>query len=187
MSGYAGKEKAVKDLQGNWWYQDPMTASWYIWNGQDWQWMPGAAPRIASRQSEPASKKRPPWSCLLTALIGGLIALIVVGGITLVAYKFFPVYYISPGQGDMVQIVKLGGGGLLVSLLGLYMLYAGFGNLITPGMVAEDEKSRGSKKLGCGTILNGLGQLLFGLLFLSAGLSMITVAFYQEVLPWLGL
>ena len=187
MSGYAGQEKAVKDFQGNWWYQDPTTASWYIWNGQHWQWIPGAAPRIAPHQSEPESKTRPPCSCLLTAFTGGLITLIVVGGITLVAYKFFPVYYINPGQGDMVQIVKLGGGGLLVSLLGLFMLHAGFGNLIIPGKFAEDGMGRGSKKLGCGTILNCLGQLLFGLLFLSAGLSMITVAFYQELLPWLGL
>jgi len=187
MSGYAGKEQAVKDFQGNWWYQDPMTASWYIWNGKDWQKIPGAAPRIEPQQSESASKKNTPWSCLLTASAGGLIALIIVGGITLVAYQFFPVYHINPGKGDSIQIIKLGGGGLLATILGLFMLYAGFGNLVTPKLVSEGEKSRSSKKRGCGTILNGIGQLLFGLLFLTAGLSMITVTFYQELLPWLGL
>jgi hypothetical protein len=35
--------------------------------------------------------------------------------------------------------------------------------------------------------MNGIGQLLFGLLFFSAGLGLIAVTFYQEVLPWLGL
>ena len=104
MPGYEGQENAVKDLRGNWWYQDSMTASWYIWNGQSWQWMPGAAPRIAPRQSETAPKKQPPWSCLLTAFISGLIALIVVVGITLVAYQFFPGYFINPGNGDVIEI-----------------------------------------------------------------------------------
>ena len=107
MSGFEGKDPAAKDQRGNWWYQDPTTASWYIWNGQFWERMPGAAPRIAPRQNAPKSKKRAPWPCLLTAFIGGLIAFIVVSVISLVAYQFFPGYHINPGQGDLVQIVKL--------------------------------------------------------------------------------
>ncbi len=110
MSGFAGKEQAVKDLLGNWWYQDPTNASWHIWNGQTWQWLPGAAPRIAPRKSEPVSKKRAPWSCLLTAFTSAFLVLIITGGITLVAFNFFPAYHINPGLGDIVQIVKLGGG-----------------------------------------------------------------------------
>ena len=187
MPVYAGKENAVKDLLGNWWYQDPMTASWYIWNGQDWQWIPGAAPRIAPHQSEKATKTRPTWSCLLTAFTSGLIILIVFGGITLVAYQFIPGYYINPGNGDMVQILKLGGIGAFGTIIGFLMIRAGFANLISRNFAAKSEKVRGSKKLGCGTILNGLGRLLFGLLFFSAGLSMMALVFYQEMLPWLGL
>jgi hypothetical protein len=186
MPGYAGKENAVKDLLGNWWYQDPTTASWYIWNGQDWQRIAGAAPRITPHQSKPATKKHPSWSCLLTAVSSCLIALIVLSGITLVAYQFIPGYYIYPGNGDIVQIYKIGGIGFLGVLIGIFMIHAGFANLISLNRAAKGEKVRGSKILGCSTILNGLGQLLFGLLFFSAGLSMIALVFYQEMLPWLG-
>jgi hypothetical protein len=182
MPEYAGKENAVQDLQGNWWYQDPKTASWFIWNSQDWIKMPGAAPRIAPHPSKPVSE-RLPWPCLLTALSAGLIALIVIGGITIVAYQFIPGYYINPGQGDQVQIIKSGGIGIFGIILGVLMIYAGFGKLIFKGRVLQD----GTKKRGCGTIMNGLGQLLFGLLFFSGGLGLIAVTFYQEVLPWLGL
>ena len=187
MPGYAGKENAVKDLQGNWWYQDSMTASWYIWNGQDWQWVPGAAPRITPRQRETATKTRPSWSCLLTVITSGLIALIVFGGITLVAYQFFPGYYINPGQGDIFQIVKLGGIGVLGAILGIFMIHAGFAKLSSRNRAAQGEKVQGVKKLGCRTVMNGFGQLFFGLLFFSAGLGLIAVVFYQEVFPWLGL
>lgn len=187
MPGYAGKENAVKDLQGNWWYQDPITASWYIWNGQDWQRIPGAAPRIAPHPSEAAFNARPSWSCLLTALTSSLIALIVFGGITLVAYQFIPGYYINPGSGDIFQILKLGGAGIFGIILGQFMFHAGFANLTPGDHVAQKERARGLKKLGCGKILNGLGQLFFGLLFFSAGLGLIAVVFFQEVLPWLGL
>ena len=186
MSGYAGKENAIEDMQGNWWYQDPMTASWPIWNGQDWQRIPGASPRIAPHQSKTATKLNPPWPCLLTAVSGGLIALIVLGGITLVVYQFLPGYYINPGSGDIVQILKLGGIGVFGVILGIIMIYAGFANLISRNRVPQGEKVQGTRKLGCGTVLNGLGQLCFGLLFFTAGLGLIAVVFYQEMLPWLG-
>ena len=185
MSGFAGKEKAVQDLQGNWWYQDFMTASWYIWNGQDWKWMPGAAPRFAPRKT-PSSPGSPlSWSFMFTAFTVSLLVLIIISGISLVAFNFFPAYHINPGKGDIVQIGKLGGGGLLVAILGLFMLYAGFRTFITPRTTAN-KKDRGREKRGCGTILNSLGQLFFGLLFLSGGLGMIMVVVFQEVLPWFG-
>jgi hypothetical protein len=183
MPEYAGKENAAQDLQGNWWYQDPKTAFWYIWNGQDWLKMPGAAPRIAPHPSKPVSERRLPWSCLLTALSVSLIALIVLGGITIVAYQFIPGYHINPGQGDQVQIIKSGGIGIFGIILGLLMIYAGFGKLFSKGRTPKN----GTKTQGCGTVMNGIGQLLFGLLFFSAGLGLIAVTFYQEVLPWLGL
>ena len=182
MPEYAGKENASQDLQGNWWYQDPKTASWYIWNGQEWLKMPGASPRIAPHPSKPASERRLPWSCLLTALSVSVIALIGIGGITMVAYQFIPGYHINPGQGDQVQIIKSGGIGIFGIILGFLMIYAGFGKLIPRGRVPRDD----TKKRGCGSVMNGIGQLLFGLLFFSAGLGLITVTFYQEVLPWLG-
>lgn len=186
MSEFAGKEDAVQDLQGNWWYQDPMTASWYIWNGQAWQWVPAAAPRVAPRHRVSTPKKRAPWSCLLTSFTGVLLVLIIVGGITLVAFNFFPAYHINPGQGDIAQIVKLGGGGLLVTLLGVFMVNGGFHTVLTSHKKVEGEWGEEREKRGCGTILNGLGQLFFGLLFLAVGLALIAVALFQEILPWFG-
>ena len=82
-----------------------------------------------------------------------------------------------------MQILKLGGIGILGIILGLLMFYAGYSNLIISGRVAQD----GTKKPSCSTVMNGLGQLFFGLLFFSVGLIMIAVVFFQEVLPWLGL
>ena len=118
----------------------------------------------------------PIWSAIL-------IALTVIGGVTIVTYQFIPGYHLNPGQGDQVQIIKYGGIGMFGIVLGLLMIYAGFGKLIPRGRVPRDD----TKKRGCGSVMNGIGQLLFGLLFFSAGLGLIAVTFYQEVLPWLGL
>ena len=111
------------------------------------------------------------------------MALIVIGGVTIVTYQFIPGYHLNPGQGDQVQIIKYGGIGIFGTILGLLMIYAGFGKLIPKDRVPQE----GAKKRGCGSVTNGIGQLLFGLLFFSAGLGLIAVTFYQEVLPWLGI
>ena len=97
MSGFEGQEYAVKDLKGNWWYQDPATASWYIWTGKNWKRIPGASPRIVPQRREPAPQKRLSGSCMLTLITSGLVAMIVVGAISLVAYNFIPPYHINLG------------------------------------------------------------------------------------------
>lgn len=192
MSGYEGQEEAVKDLEGNWWHQDPTTASWYIWNGQAWKLIPGAAPRIAPQPTVPKpestkQKSNVLGSCLLTASTGVLIALIVIGGIAMVAYNFFPDYYITPEKGDINQILKLGGGGLFLAIFGLFMLNRGFRTILARGIVDQDDWGEPKDRPGCLAILNSLGQFFFGVLFLAGGLGLLTVVFFQEILPWFGL
>ena len=128
-----------------------------------------------------------PWgSCLLSLFVGGIIGLIIVGGISLVAFKFFPGYQLEMGQGDLTQILKMGGGGLLVTILGILLLNGGFKAIISRRVIVEDEWGRRREKRGCGAILNGVGQLFFGVVCLVGGLSLLTLAFYQEIMPWLG-
>ena len=130
---------------------------------------------------------KPSWgSCLFSLFFSGVIGLIVVGGISLVAFDFFPQYQISMGQGNLTQILKMGGGGLLVTILGLLLLNGGFKTIITRRTVIEDEWGRRREKRGCGAVLNGLGQLIFGVVCLAGGLGLMTLAFYQEIMPWLG-
>lgn len=148
--------------------------------------MPGAAPWVASPQPEPAQPTRRSSSCLLTMIAGGLMALIVVGGISIIAFGFFPAYKITFGQGDFTQILKMGGGGLLVTALGLLLLNGGFKAILTRRAIANDEWGRRREKRGCAAILSGFGQLIIGLLLLAGGLGWITLVFYQEILPWLG-
>ena len=178
--------QAVQDQQGTWWYQDAQTGIWHFWNGRAWQPTAGAENRAARPPSVPPAKSPRYGSCLLTLVVSGLIAAVVVGGISLIAFNFFPPYTVTLGQGDVQQILMKGGGGLLVTLLGLLLLNGGFRAVITRRAVVEDEWGRRREKRGCSAILNGLGQLFFGLLCLTGGLGLLTLVFYQEVLPWLG-
>lgn len=129
----------------------------------------------------------PIWgSCLLSLFISGVIGLIVVGGISLVAFNFIPGYQIQLGQGNFTQILKMGGGGLLVTMLGFLLLYGGFKTIITRRAIVEDEWGQQREKRGCGAILNGLGRLFFGVICLVGGLGLVTLVLYQEIIPWLG-
>ncbi len=170
---------AVQDQQGNWWSQDPQTGTWYFWNGQTWHPTPGGAGKAAR-------PRRSGSSCLLAFLTRGLITLIVVAGISLVAFNIFPAYQITRGQGDLTQIMKMGGSGLLVTILGLWLLNGGFKAILTQRAMVADEWGRQREKRGCGAILNGLTQAFFGLLLLIAGVVWVSLVFYQEILPWLG-
>jgi len=103
-----------------------------------------------------------------------------------VGLNFFPDYQIEMGQGDLTQILTMGGGGLLVTILGFLLLNGGFKAIITRQAIVEDELGRQREKRGCGAILTGLGQLFFGVVCLVGGLGLMTLAFYQEILPWMG-
>jgi hypothetical protein len=181
-----GQSQAIQDQQGTWWYQDPQSGVWNFWNGRAWQPMPAVQNQASRPPSIPRSKNRSYGSCLLTLVVSGLIGAIILGGISLVAFNFFPPYAVTLGQGDLNQILIKGGGGLLVTLLGLLLLNGGFRTILTRRAFVEDEWGRRREKRGCSAILNGLGQLFFGLLCLTGGLGLLTLVLYQEVLPWLG-
>ncbi len=181
----AGKDGTVQDAQGRWWYQDPNSGGWSIWNGKTWQLAAQPAPNLAAPKRIPVKKQRG-GSCLFSLLIGGLIALVVIGGISLVAFQFLPGYQIQMGPGDLTEILKMGGGGALVSVLGLIMLHGGLKSIITRRAIVEDDWGRRREKRGCSAVINGLGRLFFGILLLVGGLGMMTLTLYQEVLPWLG-
>ena len=175
---------AVQDKQGRWWYQDPNIGTWSLWDGNAWK--PVNAPRPPAPSSRPIKKKRGSGSCLFTFLVVFFLAVFVVGGISLVAFNFFPAYQVQLGQGDLTEILKWGGGGALLSAFGFLMVYGGVKAIITRRAVVEDDWGRRREKRGCSAVLNGLGQLFFGILLLGGGLGMMSLTFYQEVLPWLG-
>jgi len=167
------------------WYQDPNTGGWSFWNGQAWQPIPGAPPPVYTPQ-QGFVKKQSGWgSCLFNLLISGGIGLIVGGGLSLVVFNFFPSIQIELGAGDLTQTLTMGGGGLLATLLGLILLNGGFKAILTQRTIVVDERHRRHEKRGCSAILNGLGQLVFGIVCLAGGVGLMTLAFYQAVLPWL--
>jgi len=189
----SGQQNMTQDAQGRWWYQDPRTGAWSIWNGNAWirssQVPPPAAPPHVRKAPVPvprAPKARGGSSCLFTVMITVILGVLVVGGITLVAFDILPVGEIQPGEGELSAILKTGGGGLLVTVLGGFLVNGGLKAIITRQAVVEDEWGRRKEKRGCSAVLNGLGSLLFGLLCLIGGLSLMTLAVFQEVLPWLG-
>lgn len=137
-------------------------------------------------QSAHSTNPRRGVSCLLSLLIAGGIGLLVVSGILLAAFEIIPVVQISSGTGDPAKILKMGGGGLLISLLGLLLLNSGIRTILTRQAFVEDELGRRREKRGCSAILNGLGKLFFGALCFGGGLGWLTLVFYQEVLPWLN-
>lgn len=192
MPEAVGQAGTVQDQQGNWWVQDPRTGRWNFWNGRSWQAAPGTVPNIAMPISTPPSvsniRDRKPGisSCLFTIVALVILGLLVVSGISLVAFNFFPGAQIQTGQGDLTEFMKKGGGGLLVTILGMFLLNGGFKSIFTRRAVVTDEWGRRREKRGCSAILNGLGQLFFGVICLSGGLGLITLAFYQEIIPWLG-
>ncbi len=186
VQGTPGQQPGtVQDKQGRWWYQDPKSGAWSVWNGSVWQLATTPQPPVKSPPRAP--KQRSSGSCLFSLIAVFVLAAIIVGGISLVAFNFLPGYQIQRGPGNLTEILKWEGGGALVSILGLLLLNGGFKAIITRRAIVEDDWGRRREKRGCSAILNGLGQLLFGILLVSGGLGMMTMTFYQEVLPWLGI
>ena len=179
-----GAQGTVQDKHGRWWYQNPQSGAWLLWSGNAWR---PATRRLSAPLTPPRSPRRKSsGSCMFTIIAAFVLGIIVVGGISLVAFNFFPQYQMQMGQGDLTEILKMGGGGLLISVLGLFMLNGGFKAVITRRAVVEDDWGYRREKRGCGAVINGLGRIFFGVLLLSGGLGMMALALYQEVLPWLG-
>jgi len=74
----------------------------------------------------------------------------------------------------------------LLTLLGTLLLRGGFKSIATRRAIVEDEFGRRHEKRGCSAILNGFGQVFLGLILLIAGLGLIALALYQQLIPLLG-
>lgn len=151
----AAQQGMTQDSQGRWWYQDPNTGDWSVWNGRSWQLATTPQPSVTAPARVP--KQRSSGSCLFTLIAVFVLAAIIVGGISLVTFNFFPGYQIQIGQGDLTEILKREGGGALVSILGLLLLNCGFKAVITRRAIVEDDLGRRREKRGCSAVINGLG------------------------------
>jgi len=183
-----GQAETVQDQQGNWWYQDPDTGIWHFWDGQTWQVaqtgpvIPPPPPPGQVSAAKPKGK-----GCLLTLFVVGIMSVLVFGGVTLVAFNFLPTLTIpSASTVSIEELLKNGGGGLLITLLGTLLLRGGFKSIVTKRAIVEDEFGRRSEKRGCSAVLTGFGQVFLGFILLTAGLGWIALAVYQHLLPLLG-
>jgi len=183
-----GRNNEVQDVHGRWWYQDPGTRNWSIWNGNTWQPV-NNSPVMSERANvdpKPKRQKSGRASCLFAVLVAFIFGAVVVVGISLVAFNFFPAIQLQAGTGDIRIILAQVGGGLLIAILGLLLIRGGFKAIITRRSVIEDDMGRRREKRGIGAIFYGLGLLFFGVLFLISGIGLLTLVFYQEILPYMG-
>ena len=86
--------------------------------------------------------------------------------------EIFPDVQIEVGQGDFSNILKSGGGGLLITVLGIFLLNGGFKAITTRQTTVEDEWGRRHEKRGCSAIWNGFGRLFLGVLCMMGGLGL---------------
>jgi len=178
----------TQDRNGNWWYKDNRTGHWHLWDGQAWQVF--EAPRSSSPPPIPSrsiKKSLKGGSCFLTLSISGLVAILIFSAISIVGLNFIPNQTISPAQNvTFTSILKLIGGGLLLSTIGFLMLSGGIKSILTRQAITEDEIGRRRVHKGCLGILIGVSQSFFGLIFFSTGIALISLSLYQQVFPWLG-
>ena len=127
-------------------------------------------------------------SCLLTLFISGAAVVLAFGAVSMVGLNFIPGLTIQPAQNvSLVEILKMAGGGLLVSLLGLVVIWGGFKSVLTRQAALEDERGRYRVRNGCSAVLLGIFQSLLGFLLLLVGTGLIALSLYQQILPWLGI
>lgn len=114
--------------------------------------------------------------------------MLVGGAIALVALGYIPGGNITPATAfDGKKLLKFGGGGLLTSIIGVLMVRGGIHAVLARRMVVVDEDSRRRREVrGCSAVINGLGQLLFGLILTAGGIGLLALAFFQQILPLLG-
>jgi hypothetical protein len=178
---------------GNWWSQDPGAGDWQFWNGQSWQATQQLQPSIKTPGRQPSFQNPHPRhraglsSLVIALLVGGLILVFVVGGVSLVALQFIPGAQIQPDMGATWQDVLLQfGGGALVGLVGFLVLRSGIKSVITRHNIVEDEWGNRQEQRGCAAVASGVFGSLLGLLMLTAGWLLAAVSVYQQILPLLG-
>jgi len=188
------KTSPIQATDGSWWYQDLSSSGWLEWNGESWQPSNQTEPAISADKAQRLPPNKPPkpqrsglkaW--LLSLVVAGVMFLLIAGGVSLVAFQFFPGYQIPPQLGVTIQDVLFRfGGGVLISLIGLFAFRGGIVVVLTKRNIVEDEWGNQREQRGCAAIISGVLTALFGFLLLSGGLLLAAVSVYQQVLPLLG-
>lgn len=185
-----GSNGAVQDEQGNWWYQEPDTGRWLFWNGRDWEptkyrASPAPpAPPVSSRGFyTPTSQGS---GCMGTVLLVVLLGVLVFGGFTLAYLGFFPDVSIpEPAISELTDVLKLGGGGLLITVLGAFTIKGGLKAIRTKRAMVTDEDGFSTEQRGCAAVLTGITQTIFGIAMTLGGFALLALAFFQHLMPWL--
>jgi len=122
--------------------------------------------------------------CGFSILVTTLLGILVFGFFALVVLDFLPVITLtlSP-QPNIEEILKLGGGGFLLTVLGAFLLRGGYRSIKTRRVLLEDDFGHQREKRGLGAVINGIGQVTFGILFLIGGLGLIGLTLVQQILP----
>ena len=185
----AAGARLLRDQQGGWWSRAGDGQSWYWWNGQAWQ--PAPIPPSPGRVSAPQRSRR---NARARSWIGSLVLLVVIilvvgGGVALFALGLIPGLQLNPAASvDLKDLFLTFGGGLLLMLLGTLILRGGMKAIITRRALVTDEDGMMQREVtGCSAVLQGMGQLFFGLLLTIAGIVISGLAFFQQVLPFLGI
>ncbi len=183
----AGTNQAYQDAQGRWWMHDPLSKHWFLWNGSSWQ--PWQAP-TARRIPPPNLRPRRSGSCLLVLIILALLTILIFGGVFLVSGGLIPgVTLPQVGAFNLQDLLKTGGLGLLLSVLGTVALNGGFKAIRERRARVDfgDEDFSDMREVqGCRAVLHGISQVGIGLGLLIAGLALAALALFQQVLPGLG-
>ena len=183
-----GRGRSVQDSQGKWWYQDPITGTWYFWDGQAWQ-LASITPQLSDSKTDPSyaySRKQTRKSHPLMVLLLVLLGFFVVGSISLAAFGYIPGYQIQVGRGEPNQILIMGGGGLLITIFGFLLFNGGLKTITTRRTTLEKALDQHRENRGSGAKVSGFGKLIFGTVCFMGGLILLSLAFYQEIFPWLG-
>jgi hypothetical protein len=181
------EDGTVQDQQGNWWYQDPVSGAWSSWDGESWQVAQAGPALPPAPPSQESSIKPKGKGCLASMMTVVILSVLVLGGFTVVALGYIPRLTIHPAATvNLYELLKIGGGGLILALAGTLLLRGGFASITARRAKAEDESSQGREKPGCLKTLGGLVLITLGLIALTAGLGLIALAVYQQVLPLSG-
>jgi hypothetical protein len=184
-----GQAKPFQDEQGKWWYQELDTENWQFWDGQNWQAaqvgpenLPPPPPINQTISDKPKGK-----GCLFSIVVVGMMSVFIIGGVTLIALNFFPNVTLPLAASVSVDVLlKNGGGGILLTLLGSFLLRSGFNAIVTKRIIREDEANRKREKRGCTAVFIGFGLVTVGVILASAGLGLIALVLHQQLIPLLG-
>jgi len=182
------QQTVSRDAHGRYWSQDPASGGWLLWDGSSWQ--PWQAPAARSIHPSDLTPRRS-GSCLLVLIILVLLTIVIFGGAFLARGGLIPgVTLPQVGAFNLQDLLKTGGLGLLLIVLGTLALNSGFKAIRERRARVDfgDEDFTDIREVrGCRAVMRGISQVGIGLGLLIAGLALAALALFQQVLPRLGL